>query len=255
MTLAARTLWQREIVRFLRQPSRVVGALGSPAIFWLLLGSGFGQSFQPAAASPLVGGYLEYFFPGTLALIVLFTSIFSSVSIIEDRHEGFLQGVLAAPVSRIDIVSGKLLGAATLASLQAAIFLLAAPLVVSGLTPAAFLQALGVLVLLSVALAGLGFIVAWQFDSIQGFHAIMNLGLVPMWILSGAAFPATGAAPWVRALMVANPLTYGVAAIRHAMGTTMGAGEPSFGLSLLVVALFGIVTLTLGIVLVRRDSR
>ena len=110
---------QRELVRFFRKPSRVIGAIGSPAIFWLLLGSGFGQSFRPAA-SPLINGYLEYFYPGTLALIVLFTEIFSTVSIIEDRHEGFLQGVLAAPVSRIDIVTGKLLGAATLATMFAA---------------------------------------------------------------------------------------------------------------------------------------
>ncbi len=144
MTPAARTLWQRELVRFFRQPSRVVGAIGSPAIFWLLLGSGFGESFRPAA-SPLVNGYLEYFYPGTLALIVLFTAIFSTVSIIEDRHEGFLQGVLVAPVSRIDIVTGKLLGAATLATMQATIFLLAAPFAVRPLTPLVVASAIGVL--------------------------------------------------------------------------------------------------------------
>lgn len=254
MTPAAYTLWQRELVRFFRQPSRVVGAIGSPAIFWLLLGSGFGQSFRPEA-SPLVNGYLEYFYPGTLALIVLFTAIFSTVSIIEDRHEGFLQGVLAAPVSRVDIVSGKLLGAATLAAMQATIFLLAAPFAVRPLTLLVGVQTFGVLVLLSLALSGLGFIVAWQFDSIQGFHAIMNLGLVPLWILSGAAFPAVGAAPWVQTLMRANPLTYGVAALRHVLSPSPMPGEPSLGLCLLVVALFGIITLCLSIVLVRRDSR
>ncbi|MBK5296971.1 MAG: ABC transporter permease [Vicinamibacteria bacterium] len=254
MTPAAYTLWQREMVRFFRQPSRVIGAIGSPALFWLLLGSGFGQSFRPAA-SPLINGYLEYFYPGTLALIVLFTAIFSTVSIIEDRHEGFLQGVLAAPVSRIDIVTGKLLGAASLATMQATIFLVAAPFAVRPLTPEVVVQTIGVLAVLSIALGGLGFIVAWQFDSIQGFHAIMNLGLVPLWILSGAAFPATGAAPWVRVLMRANPLTYGVAALRHVLSPTPLAGEPSMSLCLLVVALFGIITLCLSIVLVRRDAR
>jgi len=116
-------------------------------------------------------------------------------------------------------------------------------------------QAFGVLILLSIALSGLGFIVAWQFDSIQGFHAIMNLGLVPLWILSGAAFPAVGAAPWVRVLMTANPLTYGVAALRHVLSPTPLAGEPPLGLCLLVVALFGIMTMCLSIVLVRRDAR
>ena len=254
MTPAAFTLWQRELVRFLRQPSRVIGAIGSPAIFWLLLGSGFGQSFRPAS-SPLINGYLEYFYPGTLALIVLFTAIFSTISIIEDRHEGFLQGVLAAPVSRIDIVTGKLLGAASLATLQATVFLLAAPIAVRELTPMVFLHTLGVLAVLSIALSGLGFVVAWQFDSVQGFHAIMNLGLVPMWILSGAAFPAGGAAPWVQVLMKANPLTYGVAALRHVLSPTPMPGDPSLHLSLLVVVLFGIITMCLSIVLVRRDSR
>ena len=134
-------------------------------------------------------------------------------------------------------------------------FCVAAPFAVRPLTPEVVVQAFGVLVLLSVGLSGLGFIVAWQFDSIQGFHAIMNLGLVPLWILSGAAFPADGAAPWVKVLMTANPLTYGVAALRHVLSPTPLPGEPSLGLCLLVVALFGIVTLCLSIVLVRRDSR
>jgi ABC-2 type transport system permease protein len=255
MSPGAFTLWQRELVRFFRQRSRVIGAIGSPAIFWLLLGSGFGQSFRPAAAGPLVNGYLEYFYPGTLALIVLFTSIFSTISIIEDRHEGFLQGVLVAPVSRIDIVTGKLLGAATLATLQATIFLLAAPVAVRTITPEIVLHTVGVLAVLSIALSGLGFIVAWQFDSIQGFHAIMNMVLVPLWILSGAAFPAGGAAPWVATLMTANPLTYGVSALRHVLSDKPLSGEPSLSLCLLVISLFGIVTMCLSVVLVRRDTR
>ena len=137
---------------------------------------------------------------------MLFTAIFSTVSIIEDRHEGFLQGVLVAPVSRIDIVTGKLLGAATLATMQATIFLLAAPFAVRPLTPRgrACRRSASWSCCRSRS-SGLGFIVAWQFDSIQGFHAIMNLGLVPLWILSGAAFPAAGAAPWVRVLMTRQP--------------------------------------------------
>ena len=146
-------------------------------------------------------------------------------------------------------------GAATLATLQAAVFLLAAPIAVHELTPAVFAQALGVLVVLSIALSGLGFIVAWQFDSVQGFHAIMNLGLVPMWILSGAAFPAEGAAPWVQVLMRANPLTYGVAALRHVLSGATVPATPTFDVSLMVVALFGIITMCVSIMLVRRDSR
>src|SRR5262245_2628874 len=97
------TLWQREIVRFLRQRTRVVGALGTPVIFWFLMGSGFGSSFRPASGV-LASGYLEYFFPGTLLMILLFTSIFSNISVIEERREGFLLSVLVAPASRLSLV-------------------------------------------------------------------------------------------------------------------------------------------------------
>src|SRR5438132_6513827 len=126
--LASGTLWQREIVRFYRQTSRVVGALGPPILFWFLIGSGLGNSFHIAGFDTGGSSYLQYFFPGTVALIVLFTAIFSTISVIEDRHEGFLQSVLVAPLSRSGLVLGKILGGTTLAILQAVVFLLMAPL-------------------------------------------------------------------------------------------------------------------------------
>ena len=98
LTLAIYTLWRRELAQFLRQRSRIVGALGTPIVFWVLLGSGLGSSFSVGNLGVPAGGYLEYFYPGTLALILLFTAIFSTISVIEDRHDGFLQGVLVAPV-------------------------------------------------------------------------------------------------------------------------------------------------------------
>ena len=251
---AALTLWQREVVRFCRQPSRVAGAIGSPLIFWALLGSGFGRSFQPAGA-PAGSGYLEYFYPGILVLVVLFTAIFSTISIIEDRHEGFLQGVLVAPVPRTAIVAGKVLGSATLAALQAAALLVLG--VAAGVAPASLpslLEALGVLVLLAVGLSALGVLIAWRFDSIQGFHAVMNLGLVPLWLLSGAAFPASGAAGWVRGLMVVNPLTYGVAALRQVLTGTALPGEPALGASLAVVVMFGAAASAAAAALVSREA-
>src|SRR5271165_1985106 len=119
--LPAFTLWWREIVRFYRQRSRVVGVIASPLLFWLVIGSGFGTSFRSSGA----GGqhYLDYFFPGALIMIVLFTAIFTMMTVIEDRKEGFLLSVLVAPVSRSVIVLGKVLGGATLATLQGLIFL------------------------------------------------------------------------------------------------------------------------------------
>src|ERR1700687_1935031 len=130
--LAAYTLWQRELVRFIRQRSRVVGALAPPILFWFLIGSGLGASFRlpglPAASEAGVS-FMQYFFPGTVTLIVLFTALFSTISIIEDRHEGFLQSVLVAPLSRQSLVLGKIAGGTTLAFGQGLIFLCFAPLV------------------------------------------------------------------------------------------------------------------------------
>src|SRR5881275_2192005 len=125
--LPALSLWWREIVRFYRQPSRVVGVIASPILFWLVIGSGFGTSIRSGGA----GGenYLKYFFPGALIMIVLFTSIFTMMSVIEDRKEGFLLSVLTAPVPRSAIVLGKVLGGTTLAAIQGLIFLAFAPLV------------------------------------------------------------------------------------------------------------------------------
>ena len=251
MLLAAGTLWTREIVRFYRQPSRIVGALGSPLLFWVLIGSGLGRSFK--AEGSLQGGYLEYFYPGTLALIVLFTAIFSTISIIEDRQDGFLQGVLVAPVPRVAIVLGKILGSATLALMQAALFLLLAPLTYGGLGAATIAALLGVLAVIAFGLSGLGFLIAWRLNSTQGFHAIMNLFLVPMWMLSGALFPASGATGWIQSLMWINPLTYGVSALRSTIYGHVSPGEPSVGVCLVVLSVFSAAVLAAGAWQVHQD--
>ena len=252
--LASYTLWLREVVRFFRQRSRIVGALGSPLVFWFLIGSGLNRSFQGGPAMPLQGGYLEYFYPGTLALILLFTAIFSTISIVEDRQEGFLQGVLVAPVPRAAIVVGKVLGSTTLAVMQGAVFLLLAPFAQVQIHLVDLPALFGVMVLVSFGLSGMGFLVAWWLDSTQGFHAIMNIFLIPLWILSGALFPASGAAGWVRALMLVNPMTYGVSALRRFFYDQPLAAEPPFGLSLAVVVLFAVAMTAAGTVAVRRKG-
>jgi ABC-2 type transport system permease protein len=224
MSLAVYTLWRRELVRFFRQPSRIAGAAGSPLLFWILIGSGLSGSFR-LPGGPASMSYLEYFFPGTMVLVLLFAAIFSTISVIEDRNQGFLQGVLVAPVPRAAIAGGKVLGGATIAWLQALVFLAMAPLSGIHLTLVSALTAAGVLAVLGIALTAVGFAFAWRVDSVQGFHAVMNLLLVPMWLLSGAFFPPSGAPPWLAALMRANPLTYGVAALRWALyGPAAGDG-------------------------------
>jgi ABC-2 type transport system permease protein len=234
--LAVGTLWQREVVRFYRQPSRVVGALAPPVLFWVLIGSGLGPSFHAPGAGAGTS-YLAYFFPGIVILILLFTAIFSEISIIEDRREGFLQAVLVSPVPRSAVLLGKVLGGTTLALLQVALLLLLAP--VAGIAlPAApgMLLLAAVLFLLAFALTALAAAIAWWLDSTQGFHAIMNLFLIPMWLLAGTLFPVAGTPGWLGTLMRVNPLTYGVAALRRAITPGSAAGLPGPGLSFGVTA-------------------
>jgi len=193
--LPAFTLWWREIVRFYRQRSRVVGVIASPLLFWLVIGSGFGTSFRSGNASGQQH-YLDYFYPGALIMIVLFTSIFAMMSLIEDRKEGFLLSVMVAPVPRSAIVLGKVLGGTTLAAIQGLIFLAFAPLVGVHMGLIDFLLVVFVVFLVSFALTSLGFAIAWPMDSTQAFHAIINLFLIPLWLLSGALFPLSGASGW-----------------------------------------------------------
>ncbi|HEX5716355.1 MAG TPA: ABC transporter permease [Thermoanaerobaculia bacterium] len=254
--MAVFTLWKRELVRFFRQPSRIAGAAGSPLIFWVLIGSGLSGSFRlPGGPSDLT--YLEYFFPGTMVLTLLFAAIFSTISVIEDRNQGFLQGVLVAPVPRASIAAGKVLGGATLAWLQSVIFLALAPLSGIRLTLSSVLAAAGVLAILGIALTAVGFAFAWKVDSVQGFHAVMNLLLVPMWLLSGAFFPPSGAPGWLAAVMRANPLTYGVAALRWALygsAPEVGTGLPGPGVAIAVTLLAALVAFGFDLLVMRRTS-
>jgi len=240
LLLPTYALWRREIVRFVRQRSRVTGAFAQPLVFWLLLGGGLNASFRPAGA-PAGTNYVEYFYPGTIALVLLFTAIFATISTVEDRREGFLQGVLVAPVPRWTIVLGQALGGTTLAVAQGILFLLLAPLLGIHVSAASFVATILVMTIVSVALTSLGLIIAWRMESTQGFHAIMNLILIPIWLLSGAFFPATGAPAPLRILMTINPLTYGMAALRRCLylGNPAAAGPvPALLPSVLVSLLF-----------------
>jgi ABC-2 type transport system permease protein len=250
--LPAFTLWWREIVRFYRQPTRVVGVLASPLVFWLVLGSGFGNSFRAGGGSGQQH-YLDYFYPGTLILIVLFTSIFTMMSVIDDRKEGFLLSVLVAPVSRTAIVLGKVLGGTTLAAVQGMIFLIFAPFAGVHLDALQVLLVAVVVFLVSFSLTALGFAIAWPMDSSQAFHGIVNLFLIPMWLVSGALFSITGASPWIQWIMRLNPLTYGVEALRTLMYAGTDSGVPlSYDMATLV--LFSLVMFGLAFLMVNRRS-
>src|SRR6185312_15542474 len=248
--LPAMSLWWREVVRFYRQRTRVVGVILSPLLFWVVIGSGFGTSFNAGSSA---GGqhYLEYFYPGALIMIVLFTSIFTMMSVIEDRREGFLLSVLVAPVRRSAIVLGKVLGGTTLSAAQGLIFLVFAPAIGVHFGLAQFGLLVLTVFLVSFSLTALGFAIAWPMDSTQAFHAIINLFLIPLWLLSGALFPIGGASVWLRVLMRINPLTYGVEALRQLL---YPGNQNSLAASLATLVLFSLFMFGLSFVMVNRRT-
>jgi ABC-2 type transport system permease protein len=207
----------REWTRFYRQRQRVLGALGQPIFFWLLFGTGMHSMFRGGDQD-----FLTYYLPGTLALILLFTAIFTTISIIEDRNEGFLQGVLAAPVPRWTIAAGKVLGGGAIAWVQALIFLVLTMVVQSVSLSWALPATLLMMAIAALSLTALGVCFAWPMDSTQGFHAVMSLVLMPMWLLSGAFFPipladsSNSVGQWIMHwIMRCNPLSYTVAGLRR----------------------------------------
>lgn len=243
--LVVGTLLSREYVRFIRQKHRIFGALGQPLIFLLVLGGGLSGSFK----NPGVEGsqnYFEYFFPGVLLMILLFTAIFSTISIIEDRKEGFLQSVLVSPAPSWTIVLGKTLGGTALAVTQAVIVLMMGPLFGIGFYALSWLSAIVFMFLIALGLTALGHLIAWRMDSVQGYHAIMSVALFPMLLLSGAFFPSSGATSWMKIIMMVNPLTYGLAALRHHLylsDRAMAADLPSLTVSAVVTSAFVIIML------------
>jgi ABC-2 type transport system permease protein len=228
--LPAVTLWQRELVRFWRQKSRVLGVVASPLIIWLLIGYGSDS--------------LQRFYSGALVLTVMFSAIFSTITIIEDRREGFLLSMLVSPAPRTSLVLGKIAGSATLAWIQGLIFLCFAPVAGVHIELLDLVPIAGVIFLISFTLAGLGFLIAWRLNSTAGFHALMNLLLLPMWMVSGALFPLATAHGFVKWIMWANPLTYCISLLNftlHLPGATPGPLESlgvtaAFGLGLLLLS-------------------
>src|ERR1700729_3505717 len=251
--LPALPLWWREIVRFYRQKTRVVGVLASPLVFWLVIGSGFGTSFR-SGGGPRQQHYLDYFYPGALIMTVLFTSIFTMMSVIDDRKEGFLLSVLVAPVPRPALVLGKVLGGTTLSAVQGMIFLIFAPYAGVHLQPLPVLLVAIVVFLVSFSLTALGFAIAWPMDSSQAFHGIVNLFLIPLWLLSGSLFPLGGASLWIRVLMHLNPLTYGVDALRDLLYPDAVSVFPLWS-AIATLTLFSLVMFGLALLMANRRTR
>jgi ABC-2 type transport system permease protein len=242
--LPAASLARREVVRFLRQRSRVAGSLGQALLLWVLIGAGFQASFTPGGPGGSVG-YAEYFFPGIIAVVLLFTAVFATISVVEDRQSGFLQGVLVAPVSRGTVVLGQAAGSTALAVVQGLLLLILAPLVGIKVTAASILATIGVMILVAFSVSGLGLVIAWRLKSTRGFHAVMNLVLFPLWWLSGALFPIKGLPIWMEWIVRLNPVTYGITALRRALylpRPDLVQDLTPMSLALGITAIFSVIT-------------
>jgi len=232
---AVAVLWRRDLFHFVREPMRVVASVAQPLLFWILLGSGFGYGVHTAG-----GSYSKFFFPGMVLLVVLFACIFSTISVIEDRQQGFLRAVLAAPVPRSGVVAGKILGSATLAFLQGLIVLALAG--VAGFRPglAGVMSALIATFVTSYAFAGLGVALAWRSETTAAFHSGMTFLLLPLWMLSGAVFPFAGLPPWLAWVVRLDPVTYALGWMRAALGQP-ASGDPPLAVAIGVTLGFALV--------------
>lgn len=239
---ALKALLYREILRFVRQPSRWIGALATPLLFWLLVGSGLGDSFRDPSTGQV--GYLEFFFPGALLLAVLFTAIFSTISVIEDRDRGFLQGVLVSPQPSSVLVWSKILSGALLGTMQGLLLMLALVFMSFEVSALGVLVSVLLLFVMSMCLTAVGFFFAWKSASVAGFHSVMNVVLMPMWIMSGSVFPVSGSDSILSKVALVNPLTWALGALRSLFaGAELGSHQwiMGFAYPLFVTIVFVVI--------------
>ena len=233
-------LWLRDLKRYWYDKPRIFASLGQPILFLFVLGTALSPNFSGPGGLK----FSEFIFPGIISMTVLFTSIFSAVSIVWDREFGFLKEVLVAPVSRWAIVVGKAFGGSTVAVLQGCLMLLLAPLVGVRLTPPIVIMSVVVMFLIAVAITGLGIMIAARMKEMEGFQMIINFIIMPIFFLSGALFPLDRLPPWLSLLTRIDPLTYGVDLLRHVM---LGIGAINPLLNLIVILAFSVLMFAIAV--------
>jgi ABC-2 type transport system permease protein len=243
------TVWYRDVLRFSRDRSRILASFGQPLLFLFVFGAGLAP-----AMTGLGGGQLDFkqfIFPGILGMAILFTSIFSSVSIVWDREFGFLKEVMVAPVSRTAVALGKVAGGSTVAMFQGILMLVFAPILGIKLTVGQLVALIGLMLLLAAVMTSLGILIAARQRTMEGFHMIMNFILLPLFFLSGAFFPLEGVPLWMDWVSRIDPVTYGIDPLRFVslkeslpaavlQGITLHPVETN----IVVMAVFGLVFLT-----------
>jgi ABC-2 type transport system permease protein len=232
-------MWLRQLKRYFRSRSRMIGSLGQPLIFLLAFGFGFGRIYSQAGK----GDYLQFLAPGVIAMAILFTGVFSGIEIIWDRQFGFLKETLVAPVPRLHIMIGRTLGGATVALFQGLIVMILAALF--GFRPSLgdLPLVLVFMFLIAVFFTALGTAMATQMQDMQSFPLFTNFLVMPLFFLSGAMFPLASLPPGMSLVTTLNPLSYGVDGLRTALGQVSFYG---LGADLAVLGLCSALLLTLG---------
>lgn len=245
---AVYTIWLREMKRTMRAKSRIIGSLGMPFFFLAFLGLGFGSVKFPGVTT----GYISFLAPGIVGMVVLFTAIFSGISVIWDKQFGFLKEMMVAPVGRVSIMVGRTLGGVTVAVFQGLLILGISLLIgFSIATVTGFLSAVIYMFLVGVVFVSIGISFACKMEDMQGFQLIMNFFVFPIFLLSGALFPLSSMPVWIMPLMYVNPLTYGVDGIR---GSLIGVSQLSPLVDFAALLVFSAIFISLGSYLFSRTE-
>lgn len=241
-TTAVYVLWLREMKRFIRIKSRIVGALAMPLFFLAFLGLGFNKMAVPGLAGDV--NYIQFLVPGIIGMGLLFSSTFAGLSVLWDREFGFLKEIMVAPVSRLSIVLGRVAGGTTTGLFQGIMILTISLLMGFRVksVPALLLAVLFML-LIAATFLGLGLVFASKMKDMQGFSIVMNFVIFPLFFLSGALYPLENFPGWIRSISFLDPLTYGVDGLRRAL---LGSSSFPLVLNLLMMALFSSIMLFLG---------
>jgi ABC-2 type transport system permease protein len=240
------TMWLRNIKRYLRSKSRLIGSLGMPIFFLLFLGFGLNSIVNVPGFGQ---NYTKFIVPGIVAMTVLFTSIFSGIQIIWDKQFGFLKETLVAPVSRTEIMLGQTLGGATIAFIQGTIILVISSFIISDINLTGFLIAFFFMILIGLCFTALGIAIASKMDDMHGFQLIMNFVVFPIFGLSGAIFPINNLPSWIKNAALFDPLTYGVEGIRYGL---LGTSYINPVISFLILGISTLVMIILGSYLFRQ---
>ena len=217
----------RELLRFVSDRSRLLSSLFMPLLFLIIFGAGFTKALGPLARNV---NYIQFMYPGLIAMTVLTSSLFAGMSVVWDREFGFLKEILVAPIGRTGIVFGKAAGGTMVAFVQVLMMLVLAPFLGVSLNVKIVISLIPIVILLSAALSGLGILVASFMQSQQGFQVLVQVLIFPLIFLAGVFFPVNNVPDWLAIVSKVNPLTYGVDAIRQIfLGGGLGLGVSVLG--------------------------